>query len=65
MPRNDDFQSLMGALLYVAGNTRPKIAISASILGRKVSNPLPSRLDGSQENIAISEFNSRSEIETW
>lgn len=39
MPRNDEFQSLVGALLYIAVNTRPDIAISASILGRKVSRP--------------------------
>ncbi|XP_065082125.1 uncharacterized protein LOC135704599 [Ochlerotatus camptorhynchus] len=37
--RNDEFQSLVGALLYIAVNTRPDIAISASILGRKVSRP--------------------------
>ena len=39
LPRKDDYQSLVGALLYVAVNTRPDIAISASILGRKVSKP--------------------------
>lgn len=39
MPQKGDLQSLVGALLYVAVNTRPDIAISASILGRKVSNP--------------------------
>ena len=39
LPRKDDYQSLVGALLYVAVNTRPDIAIAASILGRKVSNP--------------------------
>ena len=39
MPRKDDYQSLVGALLYVAVCTRPDIAISASILGRKVSCP--------------------------
>lgn len=42
MPRKEDFQSLVGALLYIAVNTRPDIAISASILGRKVSHPTES-----------------------
>lgn len=39
MPRNEEFQRLVGALLYIALNTRPDIAIAASILGRKVSCP--------------------------
>ncbi|XP_055528098.1 uncharacterized protein LOC129720636 [Wyeomyia smithii] len=35
----ESFQSLIGALLYIAVNTRPDIAIATSILGRRVSNP--------------------------
>ncbi|XP_055527938.1 uncharacterized protein LOC129720475 [Wyeomyia smithii] len=33
------YQSLIGALLYIAVNTRPDIAISTSILGRRVTKP--------------------------
>lgn len=39
LPTNDKYQSLVGGLLYVSVHTRPDIAISASILGRRVSNP--------------------------
>jgi hypothetical protein len=35
----DIYQSLIGGLLYVSVNTRPDIAVTASILGRKVTNP--------------------------
>lgn len=40
LPSNDQYQSLIGGLLYLAVNTRPDIAISASILGRNVSQPV-------------------------
>ncbi|XP_055623127.1 uncharacterized protein LOC129766578 [Toxorhynchites rutilus septentrionalis] len=40
LPTNDKYQSLIGGLLYLAVNTRPDIAISASILGRSVSQPV-------------------------
>ncbi|XP_055633002.1 uncharacterized protein LOC129773420 [Toxorhynchites rutilus septentrionalis] len=33
------YRSLVGALLYVAVNARPDIAVSVSLLGRKVSAP--------------------------
>ncbi|KXJ71119.1 hypothetical protein RP20_CCG021438 [Aedes albopictus] len=39
LPNNDKYQSLVGGLLYVSVHTRPDIGISASILGRRVSNP--------------------------
>lgn len=39
MPNNHQYASLIGGLLYVAVNTRPDIAVSVSILGRKTSNP--------------------------
>ncbi|KXJ77552.1 hypothetical protein RP20_CCG007216 [Aedes albopictus] len=39
LPTEDQYQSLIGGLLYLAVNTRPDIAISASILGRRVSQP--------------------------
>lgn len=39
LPRSDEYQSLIGALLYVSVMTRPDIAIATSILGRKVSRP--------------------------
>ncbi|XP_055633301.1 uncharacterized protein LOC129773681 [Toxorhynchites rutilus septentrionalis] len=35
----EQFQSLVGALLYIAFNTRPDVAIATSILGRRVSKP--------------------------
>ncbi|XP_065094102.1 uncharacterized protein LOC135714650 [Ochlerotatus camptorhynchus] len=35
----DKFQSLIGALLYVAINSRPDISIATSVLGRRVSKP--------------------------
>lgn len=33
------YRSLVGALLYVAVNARPDIAVSVGLLGRKVSEP--------------------------
>lgn len=39
LPTNENFQSLIGGLLYLAVHSRPDIAISTSILGRKVSQP--------------------------
>ncbi|XP_055632911.1 uncharacterized protein LOC129773335 [Toxorhynchites rutilus septentrionalis] len=39
LPNNDSFSSLVGGLLYIAVNTRPDVAISVSLLGRKVSSP--------------------------
>ncbi|XP_062557906.1 uncharacterized protein LOC134222764 [Armigeres subalbatus] len=42
MNTNDKYQSLVGALLFVAVCTRPDLAITASILGRKVSKPTES-----------------------
>lgn len=39
LPTNEKFQSLIGGLLYLATHTRPDIAISSSILGRKVNQP--------------------------
>lgn len=39
LPNNTQYASLVGGLLYVAVNTRPDIAVSVSILGRKVSCP--------------------------
>lgn len=39
MERNDGYQSLMGALLYVAVNTRPDIAASVSILSQQIKRP--------------------------
>lgn len=33
------YRSLVGALLYVAVNARPDVAVSVSLLGRKVSGP--------------------------
>ncbi|EDS33465.1 conserved hypothetical protein [Culex quinquefasciatus] len=39
LPRKDDYQNLVGCLLYVAVNTRYEVAICASTLGRKVNNP--------------------------
>lgn len=35
LPDNKQYHSLVGALLYVATNTRPDIAVAASILSRK------------------------------
>lgn len=35
----EQYQSIIGALLYIAVNTRPDIAIATSILGRRVSSP--------------------------
>ncbi|XP_055604467.1 uncharacterized protein LOC129752721 [Uranotaenia lowii] len=35
----EKYQSLVGSLLYVAVCTRPDLAITASILGRKVCKP--------------------------
>ncbi|KXJ71136.1 hypothetical protein RP20_CCG021379 [Aedes albopictus] len=39
LPDNKQFHSLVGALLYVATNTRPDIAAAISILSRKTSTP--------------------------
>lgn len=39
MPNNKDYHCLVGALLYVAVNTRPDISASVSILSRRVSEP--------------------------
>ena len=39
MEDNEKYRSLIGALLYIAINTRPDVAIATSILGRKVSKP--------------------------
>lgn len=39
LQNQDQFQSLVGALLYIAVNTRPDVAIATSILGRRVSKP--------------------------
>lgn len=36
---NEEYQKLMGCLLYVSVNSRPDIAASISILAQKVSNP--------------------------
>jgi hypothetical protein len=39
LPNNDDYHSLIGALLYLTVNTRPDVAVATSILSRRVSNP--------------------------
>lgn len=39
LPNNVKYRSAIGTLLYISVNTRPDIAISTSILSRKVSNP--------------------------
>lgn len=39
LPDNDQYQQLVGCLLYLAINTRPDIAASISILAREVSRP--------------------------
>lgn len=39
MPNNKDYHCLVGALLYVAVNTRPDISASVFILSRRVSEP--------------------------
>ncbi|XP_065093402.1 uncharacterized protein LOC135714064 [Ochlerotatus camptorhynchus] len=36
---NKDYRSIIGALLYVAVNTRPDVAASVAILARQVSEP--------------------------
>jgi transposase InsO family protein len=36
---NDVYRRIVGQLLYISGNTRPDIAFSVSLLGRKVENP--------------------------
>lgn len=40
LPDNGEYRSLVGALLYVAVNTRPDVAAAVSILSRKISQPL-------------------------
>ncbi|KXJ74156.1 hypothetical protein RP20_CCG014244 [Aedes albopictus] len=39
LPNGDQYQSLVGGLLYIAVNSRPDVSISASFLGRSVSQP--------------------------
>lgn len=39
MPDNKQYQCLIGALLYLAVNTRPDVAASVAILSRRVSAP--------------------------
>lgn len=39
LPDNTDYQKLIGHLLFLAINSRPDIAASISILGRRVSSP--------------------------
>lgn len=39
MSNNDEFQKLIGALLYVATHTRPDIAASVSILSQRIKGP--------------------------
>ncbi|XP_036345698.1 secreted RxLR effector protein 161-like [Rhagoletis pomonella] len=36
---SEDYQKLIGCLLYISVNSRPDIAASVSILAQKVSNP--------------------------
>lgn len=42
MKRPDIYRSAIGTLLFLSVNTRPDIAVSTSILGRKVTNPTES-----------------------
>lgn len=39
LPNNENYQRLIGALLYLSVNTRPDIAVSTSILSRKITSP--------------------------
>lgn len=39
LPNNSMYHSLVGALLYLASNSRPDIAVAVSILSRKSNNP--------------------------
>lgn len=39
LPDNKQFHSLVGALLFIASNTRPDIAAAVSILSRRTSAP--------------------------
>jgi hypothetical protein len=39
MSNSDNFQKLIGALLYIATHTRPDIATSASILSKRIKQP--------------------------
>ena len=39
LPRNDEYQSFLGSMLYISVNTCSDISTSVSILARKTSNP--------------------------
>ena len=46
------YQSLVGALLYCATNTRPDVAFSVSMLCRAMSKPTPPLLDAAERVLA-------------